>query len=1268
MSSLFDIGKSGLTSYRQSLAVTGQNIANINTDGYKRRGAVLEEIAGGNSGINATSKSTGLGVRVDQIRRSYDQFLLSKVWSATAQAASSSSFLENISQIQDVIVPGESNLGTAIGQFFSGLQEVSTNPSEISVRTLALENARQMANAFVQVSNQLESFKDGLEVRAAHELDEVNILTSELAQINLKLSTASGTQPNNALLDARDAAINKLSEYVEVSVSMDRKGAATLTLGSSGNGPLLVGIDESTDLGVSQQMDKLLFLLGPGTQNVPTAQVDGGSLHGTSSAFVVANEMLSEIDHLAFKLVSEINAIHRDGINLDGESGGEFFRNLKLNLDPNPTNSGTASASYELLDYNLIDERRVTLSFNEESNVWTARDDFGDVVATGRDNVALPGVNIRIVGEPKQFDQFIFDPVSGSAAGMSVVIQRAQDIAAASPILVSADSGNDSAAIIEVVPVTPAQPVALPSVKEVFSNNLSAIAATEFLAGGPVAKIPANIDNLEILSLAQQSRAQFLLTESDLGQLDSLTLDLSSTATDGSESTREVTFDLDFQTVRGFQGKWIDADGIADLINLGVITGTETATGAQVTLAELGGFASGKDGNLHFSMASASFVSADVGTSDGKTIGAFVAGADDVASDVHIFTREGRHISGPVLTEDMREAYEAMMTVENGFHKGAVYVDTYLNGTSGQGYLETHVEAITDGVVNVDIEQGPSSSTARFELFEGIDTNETSVNGLSSLAQGAEYTMSVGGLTGSVSSSDLSEPSGDAVAAAMITSLRSKAPIASVIGGAASPLDGDQVVITFENQAYTITMRDGEPIVSGGEEGRLSAFFDASSQLHIVSDAGTISKSSFALHVDNDDEGNPDAARRFGLADSDGVFAETIYSDFDDSVSIPGHAAGNNSIEMTFSENDVYRLKLVFDDAPDSGATATLDKEISIANTLVSGGDAQAIADAINNAIANNATDGDGGADLTGVVTAVANGNKVTLTIAGSEGVTISALGSNLSAGAGTVTVNPVTTGGSIATISHTSSYIGLNYDVRREGDAIVAFATDGNAPPSITANSTSLVKQRYRLDNLPNEELIVFVGDAGAKRVTMQYDEVPETIAEPHRNTSIRLVDLEKGVIEVFDEETNTSLATRVLDSDQYASARDMDISFHGKLAAGDSFLIAENSLGKGDNRNLERLLDLQVDNRAETGRGGFQQIFNTSVARLGAVVSAGMVAADAAEALKGASLEAESAYSGVNLDVEASNLIEQQQAYQASARILSTAREIFDTLLQNL
>ena len=54
-----------------------------------------------------------------------------------------------------------------------------------------------------------------------------------------------------------------------------------------------------------------------------------------------------------------------------------------------------------------------------------------------------------------------------------------------------------------------------------------------------------------------------------------------------------------------------------------------------------------------------------------------------------------------------------------------------------------------------------------------------------------------------------------------------------------------------------------------------------------------------------------------------------------------------------------------------------------------------------------------------------------------------------------------------------------------------------------------------------------------------------------------------------------------------------------------------------------------------------------------------------EAAEATKEAAIASELEFSGVSLDTEAAQLLEQQQAFQASARILSTARELFRTLL---
>ena len=61
MASLFDIGKSGVESYRQALAVTGQNIANINNDSYKRRAADLQEITATQGGITSIASQAGLG-------------------------------------------------------------------------------------------------------------------------------------------------------------------------------------------------------------------------------------------------------------------------------------------------------------------------------------------------------------------------------------------------------------------------------------------------------------------------------------------------------------------------------------------------------------------------------------------------------------------------------------------------------------------------------------------------------------------------------------------------------------------------------------------------------------------------------------------------------------------------------------------------------------------------------------------------------------------------------------------------------------------------------------------------------------------------------------------------------------------------------------------------------------------------------------------------------------------------------------------------------
>ena len=172
--------------------------------------------------------------------------------------------------------------------------------------------------------------------QAEQQLDDVNVLTAELAAINLQISTTGGAKPNNSLLDSRDAVIDKLSEYVEVTVDLNNKGVATVTLGDNPNGPRLVQMDRTTQLGAEMANDKLTFVLAPGAENILTSQVTNGSLAGIAAANSTAGDVMAEIDNMAFILVREFNAIHNRGLNLEGERSGDLFRALDVRVMPNP--------------------------------------------------------------------------------------------------------------------------------------------------------------------------------------------------------------------------------------------------------------------------------------------------------------------------------------------------------------------------------------------------------------------------------------------------------------------------------------------------------------------------------------------------------------------------------------------------------------------------------------------------------------------------------------------------------------------------------------------------------------------------------------------------------------------------------------------------------------------------------------------------------------------------------------------------------------------
>jgi flagellar hook-associated protein 1 FlgK len=74
----------------------------------------------------------------------------------------------------------------------------------------------------------------------------------------------------------------------------------------------------------------------------------------------------------------------------------------------------------------------------------------------------------------------------------------------------------------------------------------------------------------------------------------------------------------------------------------------------------------------------------------------------------------------------------------------------------------------------------------------------------------------------------------------------------------------------------------------------------------------------------------------------------------------------------------------------------------------------------------------------------------------------------------------------------------------------------------------------------------------------------------------------------------------------------------------------------------------------------------WSQALANVGVRVQSAQSAADISSGVATQTEESRSAQSGVNLDEEASRLIQYQQSYQAAAKVLQVAQSIFDTLLQ--
>ncbi|MGG2084568.1 flagellar hook-associated protein FlgK [Lysinibacillus pakistanensis] len=218
-----EASKRGLFTQQTALYTTGHNISNANTLGYSRQRVNMQATPGfPTAGLNQPiyPGHLGTGVETGSIQRIRDEFIDRQYRQETNKFGYWESRTKAISQMEDIInEPSEFGLDKAFEQFWKGLEDVGNKPADKASRDVAIRRAEHLAESFNYIDTQLKTIQGNLGKELGVSTTQINTILKQIAAVNKQIQEVepNGHVPND-LYDVRDVLVDKLNEYIPVSI------------------------------------------------------------------------------------------------------------------------------------------------------------------------------------------------------------------------------------------------------------------------------------------------------------------------------------------------------------------------------------------------------------------------------------------------------------------------------------------------------------------------------------------------------------------------------------------------------------------------------------------------------------------------------------------------------------------------------------------------------------------------------------------------------------------------------------------------------------------------------------------------------------------------------------------------------------------------------------------------------------------------------------------------------------------------------------------
>jgi flagellar hook-associated protein 1 FlgK len=339
-----DVALHSLMTQQGALRAATDNISNINTPGYTRRRAVInEEYPAYESGI-----LVGRGATLASIQSIRDQVLDLRIAAETQHQSATAAFISSMSGVEVLFTDGDDSLGGRIQTFFDSLDRLSTAPTDISLRQAVLTSASNVAQSFNDMASKLQSERDQIGLSVMQKVAEINRFTQSIADINQQITAKQALgQEAGTLEDQRTELLRQLSSKIDVSVTDTPDGWTISTV----RGNSLVVAGSSYPLTTSIDSTTNTTQITSGSDNI-TAGITGGELGGLLEARDQQMALLSTaLDEFAFAFASALNTAHQAGFDRNGASGDLLFEV-----------SSVATGAAASLRLNITDPRKVATS------------------------------------------------------------------------------------------------------------------------------------------------------------------------------------------------------------------------------------------------------------------------------------------------------------------------------------------------------------------------------------------------------------------------------------------------------------------------------------------------------------------------------------------------------------------------------------------------------------------------------------------------------------------------------------------------------------------------------------------------------------------------------------------------------------------------------------------------------------------------------------------------------------------------------------------